>query len=139
MNKHFIHIQMANKHRTRCLTSLATREVQMKTKIKYHCTPIRMGKIKIRGNTTGEGVEKREPLCNVACMLSRFSRVQLFATLWTVARQAPLSMGFSRPEYWSGLPFPSPGNLPNPEIKPVSLKSPALASRFFTTSSTTCS
>ena len=42
---------------------------------------------------------------------------------WTVARQAPLSMGFSRQEYWSGLPFPSPGDLPNPGIKP---KSPAL-------------
>ena len=44
----------------------------------------------------------------IACTLSRFSRVQLFATLCTVARQAPLSMGFSRQEYWSGLPFPSP-------------------------------
>ena len=51
------------------------------------------------------------------------SNVQLFATLWTVAHQAPLSMGFSRPEYWSGFPFPSPGNLPNPWIE---LGSPAL-------------
>ena len=49
--------------------------------------------------------------------------VQLFVTPWTVARQAPLSMGFPRPEYWSGLPFPSPGNLPNPGIEP---RSPAL-------------
>ena len=48
------------------------------------------------------------------------SRVRLFATPWTVARQAPLSMGFSRQEYWSGLPFPSPGDLPNPGIKPGS-------------------
>ena len=48
------------------------------------------------------------------------SRVRLFATPWTVARQAPLSMGFSRPEYWSGLPFPSPGDLPNPRIEPGS-------------------
>ena len=48
------------------------------------------------------------------------SRVQLFATLWTVARQAPLFMGFSRQEYWSGLPFPSPGDLPNPWIEPGS-------------------
>ena len=46
------------------------------------------------------------------------SRVRLFATLWTVAHQAPPSMGFSRQEYWSGLPFPSPENLPNPGIKP---------------------
>ena len=44
--------------------------------------------------------------------------VQLFATLWTVARQAPLSMGFSRQEYWSGLPFPFPGNLPDQRIEP---------------------
>ena len=51
------------------------------------------------------------------------SRVQLFATPWTVVYQAPLSMGFSRQEYWSGLPFPSPGDLPNPEIE---LESPTL-------------
>ena len=49
-----------------------------------------------------------------------FSHVRLSATPWTVARQAPLSMGFSRQEYWSGLPFPSPGDLPNPEIEPRS-------------------
>ena len=48
------------------------------------------------------------------------SRVQLFATPWTVAYQAPLSMGFSRQEYWSGLPFPSPGDLPDPGIEPGS-------------------
>ena len=51
------------------------------------------------------------------------SRVQLFATPWTVAHQAPTSMGFSRQEYWSGLPFPSPGDLPHPGIEP---SSPAL-------------
>ena len=51
------------------------------------------------------------------------SRVQLFATLWTVAHQALLSMGYSRQEYWSGLPFPSPRDLPNPGIEP---RSPAL-------------
>ena len=49
-----------------------------------------------------------------------FSHVRLFATVGTVVCQAPLSMGFSRQEYWSGLPFPSPGDLPNPEIKPGS-------------------
>ena len=69
-------------------------------------------------------------------MVSRFSHVQLFATLWTVAHQASLSMGFSRQKYWCGLPFPSPGDLPNPGIKPESLMSPALAGRFFTTSAT---
>ena len=54
--------------------------------------------------------------CVCVC-LSRFSRVWLFVTLLTVARQAPLSMGFSRQEYWSGLPFPTPRDLPDPEIK----------------------
>ena len=52
-----------------------------------------------------------------------------FATLWTVARQAPLSMRFPRKEYWSGLPFPSPGDLPNPGI---GFASPTLTSEFFT-------
>ena len=70
------------------------------------------------------------------CMPSCFSHVQLFATPWTVAHQAPLSIGFSRQEYWSGLPCPPPGGLPHPEIKPASLMSPALAGRFFTTSTT---
>ena len=69
-------------------------------------------------------------------MLSCFGSVQLFATLWTVAHQAPLSMGFSRQEYWRGLPCPPPRDLPNPGIEPSSLMSPALAGRFFTTSTT---
>ena len=59
--------------------------------------------------------------------------VQLFATPWTAARQAPLSMIFSKQEYWSGLPFSPPGDLPDPGIEPVSLVSPALAGGFFTT------
>ena len=71
-----------------------------------------------------------------ACTLSCFSCVWLFATLWIVARQAPLSMGFSRQDYCSGLPFPSPGDLPNPGIEPTSLLSPALAGGFFTTGAT---
>ena len=65
-----------------------------------------------------------------ACMLSR---VRLFATPWTVACQAPLSMGFSRQEYWSGLPFPPPGNLSDPGIESASPASPVLAGRFSTT------
>ena len=69
-------------------------------------------------------------------MLSRFSCVRCFSSSWTIARQAPLSMGFSRQEYWSGLPFPSPGDLPNPGIEPATLRSPALADGFFTTSAT---
>ena len=57
-------------------------------------------------------------------VLSRFSHVQLFETPWTVAHEAPLSMGFSRQEYWSGLPFPPPGDLPDPRIELVSPASP---------------
>ena len=69
-------------------------------------------------------------MCVCVCALSR---VRLFMTPWTVARQAHLSMEFSRQEYQSELPFPSPGDLPDSGIKPVSLVSPALAGRFFTT------
>ena len=61
------------------------------------------------------------------------SHVQLFVTPWTVACQLPLSMGFSRQEYQSGLPFPPPGDLSGPEIESTSPVSPALAGRFFTT------
>ena len=70
------------------------------------------------------------------CTLSCFSHVRLCATLWTVALQAPLSMGFSRQEYWSGLPWHPSGDLPDPRLKFTSLTSPALAGRFFTTSTT---
>ena len=70
------------------------------------------------------------------CVLHCFIEVRLFATPWTVAHQAPLSMGFSRQEYWSGLPCPPPRDLPNLGIEPLSLMSPALAGRFFTTSAT---
>ena len=60
------------------------------------------------------------------------SRVRLFATLWTVAHQVPLSMGFSRQEAWCGLPLPPPGDLPKPGIEPRSPESAALAGGFFT-------
>ena len=69
-------------------------------------------------------------------MLSHFSCVQLFVTLWTVSHQPPLFMGFSRQKYWSGLPWPLPGDLLNPGIEPASLIYPALAGRFFITSAT---
>ena len=61
-----------------------------------------------------------------SCLLSRFIRVQLFVILWTVAHQAPLSKGFSRQEYWSGLPCSSPGDLPDTETEPTSLTSPVV-------------
>ena len=69
-------------------------------------------------------------------MLSRFSHVQLSVALWTIAHQAPLSMGFSRQEYWTGFPYPSPGDLPDPGTDLAVLASPALAGGFFTTSAT---
>ena len=69
-------------------------------------------------------------------VLSRYSRVRLFVTLWTLALQAPLSLGFSRQEYWSVLPRPPLGDLPDSGIQPGSLMSPALAVGFFTASAT---
>ena len=70
-------------------------------------------------------------VCVCVCVYAhQLSHVKLFATPWPVACQAPLSMGFPRQEYWSGLPFPPPGDLPDPGIEPVS---PALVGRFFST------
>ena len=68
-----------------------------------------------------------------ASVLSSFTHLRLFENLWAVARQAPLSMGFSRKEYWSGLPCPPPGHLPNPGTEPTA---PALTEGFFATSTT---
>ena len=70
------------------------------------------------------------------CVLSHFSCVHLFATPWTVAHQALLSMRFSKEEDWSGWPCPSPGDLPNKGIEPASPVYPILAGRFFITSAT---
>ena len=71
-------------------------------------------------------------VCVCVCVCTPL-RVQLFVTPWIAARQAPLSMGCSRQEYWSGLPFPPPGYLSDPGIEPASPESPTLAGRFFTT------
>ena len=73
------------------------------------------------------------PQSTHAHMLSCLSHIRLFVTPWTVVHQSFLSIGFSRQEYWSGLPFPFLGDLPNPRTKPVSLTSPALAGSFFST------
>ena len=80
--------------------------------------------------TYGGELMKQILVIFLACVLSHFSHVRLFETLWSIAHEAPLSMGFPRQEFWSGLPFPSPGDLPNPGVEPVS---PALAGGFFTT------
>ena len=76
----------------------------------------------------------RKKLFQFAWVLSCFSHVRLFATLWPIAYQGPLSTGFSRQEYWNRLPCPPPGDLPHLGIEPKSLMSPALADGFFTTS-----
>ena len=68
----------------------------------------------------------------VVIIVQLLSYVRLFVTPWTVAHQVPLSVGFPRQEYWSKLSFPSPEDLPDPGIKPMSLVSPALADKFFT-------
>ena len=85
--------------------------------------------------------ERSGEVCLCVCMLSRFCHVWFFVTPWTVSHQAPLSIGFSRQEYWSGLPCPTPGDLPNRGLRSnlmwfESLKSPALTGWFFTSSAT---
>ena len=75
-------------------------------------------------------------MCVHACMLIGFSWVWLFVTLWTVVHQSPLCKEFSRQEYWRRLPCPPPEDLPDPGIELLSLMSPVLAGRFFTTSAT---
>ena len=83
------------------------------------------------------GVQKTEAhTYGCSCVLSHFSCVQLHATLQTGAHQAPLSMGFSRREYWNVLPCPPPGDLPDPGIKPAFLRSPVLPGGFFTSRTT---
>ena len=69
-------------------------------------------------------------MCVCVCVVSRLAMSNCFVTQWTVAHQAPLPMEFSRQPYWSRVSFPTPGDLPSPEIEPESLASPALAGRF---------
>ena len=81
--------------------------------------------IQVTGNSYRAAVSILEPTVR-ACILSHCSCVQLFPTVWTVALQAPLSTGFPRQEYWSGLPCPPPWDLPDLGIKPMSPVTPAL-------------
>ena len=74
-----------------------------------------------------------QTILTIKILVVVLSYVQLFVNPWTVAHQAPLSVEFSRQEYWSGLPFPPPGDPPDPGIKTASPASPALTGRFLTT------
>ena len=87
-------------------------------------------------NSIKISLKTRSETTKCGCMLSCVSHVRLCATQWTIACQAPLFMRFSRKKYWSGLPCPSPGHLPNSGIKPTSPMFPVLAGRLFTTSTT---
>ena len=127
------------------------------TTMRYHLTPVRIEINRNKITHVCENVNKRVRFCTIGrnvnwCsqwktvqsfleMLKNrtgvhaksLSHVQLCATPWTVAHQAPLPMGFSRQEYWNGLPCSPPGDLPVPGIEPMSLTSPALAGEFFAT------
>ena len=81
----------------------------------------------------GYAMNLKRRSCREVNSVQLISHVLLFATLWTIAHQAPLFMEFSRQEYWSGLSSPTPGDLPDPGIKLASPVSPALAGRFFAT------
>ena len=119
-----------------------TSSAQMKTRmfIKTQWPEKQLGEFKSLAHQREEILKTNSSLVHssetLKHVLSGFSCIGLFATLWTIASQAPLSMGFPRQEYWCGLPYPSPGNLPDPGIEPESLTSPELGSRFFTSSVT---
>ena len=96
-----------------------------------------MGRKMLSGGWRRMPRRNRVCVCVGVCMHAKpLSHVRLFAAPQIVACQAPLSMGFSRQEYWSALPCPPPGDIPHPGIKPASHISPALAGGFFTTSTT---
>ena len=133
------------------ISSIGSRPACLSTSHAFHCpclrhlsTPVRSSLLPgpcgpglesglqqpMSGRGIGDAMKCHEPVCSVS------QAYLTLATLQTLARQAPLSMGFSRQEYWNGLPRLPPGNLPNPGIKSTSITSPALAGRFFTTSAT---
>ena len=113
---------MAKRHMKTCSTLLIIRVINKST-MKYHVILVRMEIIKKPiNNKYWRGFGKKGTLLHCcACMLSYFSCVQLCVTQWTIACQVPLSMGFSRQEHWSGLPFSSPGDLSNQGLNPCLL------------------
>ena len=113
---------MAKRHMKTCSILIIIRVITKST-VRYHLILVRMEIIKKSTNNTywKEFGEKGTLLHCYACRLSCFSRVQLCVTQWTIACQAPLSIGFSRQEHWSGLPFSSPGDLSNQGSNPCLL------------------
>ena len=120
----------ANKLGMKQISSLILKEII------YHCSGEVYFEIPVHQVKYIKEKCETKPLCNVIrlhCVQS-LNCVRFFATPWTIAHQTSLSMGFSRQEYWSGLPFPSSRDLLDPGIEPLSPASPALAGKFFTTS-----
>ena len=127
-------LYISHEHMKRCSTSLIIREMQINITVRYHLRLVRMAAIKKSTNNKcwrGCGEKRMLLHCWWECKLIQplwkmvwkvkvkvklLSCVRLFVTPWTIVHQAPPSMGFSRQEYWSGLPFPTPGNPPDPGI-----------------------
>ena len=111
-----------------CFTTMYSDVLQRGSLWRVKDTPVSQGISRILGDLPETG--QRPDISFIMCVCSVVSDS---VTLWTVAHQAPLSMGFPRQEYWSRLPFPTPGDLPDPGIEPTSLVSSALAGGYFTT------
>ena len=99
-------------------------------RLRLHCRRTGLGVFQeVNLRTMQKGRNEKRARLTLNQKVKSLSCVRLFATLWSIAHQAPLSMGFSRQEYWSGLPFSSPGHLPNPGIEP---RSPTLQTSALT-------
>ena len=112
-------------------------EVTLEIYIAAHQPPLRVGMshhLDVMGTFVQSAIQDFCRHTSVHAQL--LSHVRFFVTPWAVGRQVPLSTGFSRQEYWSGLPFPPPGDLPDPGTVPASPVAPSLAGGFFTTSAT---
>ena len=104
-------------------------------KLLYCFTKNNMYILHVEKSNNSQSVKNKNIIQIPLVLMLLLSHAWLFASPWTVAHQAPLSMEFSRQEYCSRVPFPSPGDLPDPGLEPLSPASPALAVRFFTTQS----
>ena len=118
-------------------TPRARTQQQEATTVRSPCTAMKSTPPLTSSGEKAHAQQQRPSTAKIQSINVHANLVQSCSSLcdpWTVAHQAPLSMGFSRQKYWSGLPFPSPGDLPDPGTELASLMSPALAGRFFTTS-----